>query len=328
MMDEVSKLKEIFTMLYRGIEVIHYESDWQTGKTTSTSKALWMEAELYRLCCDKERPNIKMRAKGIIPCGIYLRDVADIREGLDAFPFLNADTKPSNPDSCFSLVGSERTISLELPKGSRDWLLTRLRLITEEILVDDERKNRKYKIWENMNLLNNEERKQAENMAALLERGIELTQHDATGEIRPGSLLTFDKIAKRFAIRKTYTTMMGFWTKLFEQTLDIGDVSEIRRGSQSWVFVRTESTNMDDVTLAIIGSKATLNIQMATKPERDELTERLFVFVMLYIRPPSVPIRLLPSHDDENSFIPLYPSASLRIPPHPSPSLPIPPHPS
>ncbi len=55
------------------------------------------------------------RAQGKIPPGLYLRDISEVREGADAFHFAKNKTPPKEPDNCLSLVGSELTISLELP---------------------------------------------------------------------------------------------------------------------------------------------------------------------------------------------------------------------
>jgi hypothetical protein len=55
------------------------------------------------------------RAQGKIPPGLYLRDISEVREGSDSFQFAKNSIQPKEPDNCLSLVGSERTISLELP---------------------------------------------------------------------------------------------------------------------------------------------------------------------------------------------------------------------
>lgn len=47
--------------------------------------------------------------------GLYMRDVAEVRAGSDSFDFKKNSNPPIDPDHCLSLIGSERTISLELP---------------------------------------------------------------------------------------------------------------------------------------------------------------------------------------------------------------------
>ena len=44
-----------------------------------------------------------------------MRDIAEVRGGFDTYDFRRNATPPSDPDCCLSLIGSERTISLELP---------------------------------------------------------------------------------------------------------------------------------------------------------------------------------------------------------------------
>lgn len=44
-----------------------------------------------------------------------MRDVAEVRGGSDSYDFKKNSNPPIDPDHCLSLIGSERTISLELP---------------------------------------------------------------------------------------------------------------------------------------------------------------------------------------------------------------------
>ncbi len=115
------------------------------------------------------------RAQGKIPPGLYLRDIAEIREGAESFHFTENRTPPRNVNNCLSIVGSERTISLELPsKFTRDWFLTRLRLLADDILVEQERMARKYKIWEKARQLNPAETESVAKLQGLLERGVQV----------------------------------------------------------------------------------------------------------------------------------------------------------
>lgn len=73
------------------------------------------DSDIYRICVDSIRPSMAERAQGKIPPGIYLRDIAEIREGAESFQFTENKVPPRDINNCLSLVGSERTISLELP---------------------------------------------------------------------------------------------------------------------------------------------------------------------------------------------------------------------
>lgn len=44
-----------------------------------------------------------------------MRDIAEVRGGFDSYDFTKNTNAPTDPDLCLSLIGSERTISLELP---------------------------------------------------------------------------------------------------------------------------------------------------------------------------------------------------------------------
>lgn len=73
------------------------------------------DSDIYRLCIDRVRPSLAERSRGKIPPGIYLRDIAEIREGADSYDFTNNENQPKSPDHCLSILGSETTISLEFP---------------------------------------------------------------------------------------------------------------------------------------------------------------------------------------------------------------------
>ena len=73
------------------------------------------DSDIYRICVDSVRPSMAERAQGKIPPGVYLRDIAEIREGAESFHFTENKSPPRNSNNCLSLVGSEKTISLELP---------------------------------------------------------------------------------------------------------------------------------------------------------------------------------------------------------------------
>ena len=168
------------------------------------------------------------RAQGKIPPGIYLRDIAEVREGAESFQFTENKTPPRNVNNCLSLVGSERTISLELPSKvrilnmyslylsffstcnffffcggvlsitfsltrtppiclsnqfTRDWFLTRFRLLAEDILVEQERASRQYRIWDKGWQLNSSETEAVAKLQGLLERGVQVLNHEPTGKV-------------------------------------------------------------------------------------------------------------------------------------------------
>ena len=68
-----------------------------------------------RICVDFARPSTVDRAKGKVSPGIYLRDVAEVREGAEAYDFRRSSKPPQDEDCCLSLVGTESVMCLELP---------------------------------------------------------------------------------------------------------------------------------------------------------------------------------------------------------------------
>jgi hypothetical protein len=63
---------------------------------------------------------------GKIAPGIYIRDISEIREGMNSYHFKNYSPRPTDEDRLLSIVGTEKTISLELPSQVNH--INRLRL--------------------------------------------------------------------------------------------------------------------------------------------------------------------------------------------------------
>jgi hypothetical protein len=57
---------------------------------------------------------------------------------------------------------------------TRDWFLTRFRLLADDILVEQERQTRQYKIWERARQLTPTETQAVAKLQGLLERGIQV----------------------------------------------------------------------------------------------------------------------------------------------------------
>lgn len=64
---------------------------------------------------DVSRPSQTDRSKGKVPPGLYLRDIGEVREGANAYDFIHNAEPPELDDQCLSLIGTERTICLQLP---------------------------------------------------------------------------------------------------------------------------------------------------------------------------------------------------------------------
>lgn len=68
---------------------------------------------------DNRRPTLSEVQSGKVPPGVYIRDIAEVRVGLDSFDFRSSRDPPVDSDNCFTLIATERTISLELPSKVR-----------------------------------------------------------------------------------------------------------------------------------------------------------------------------------------------------------------
>jgi hypothetical protein len=68
-----------------------------------------------RICVDTQRPSQQDRAKGKIPPGLYLRDIGQVREGFNAFDFSHNPDPPDTDEQCLAMIGTERTVCLQLP---------------------------------------------------------------------------------------------------------------------------------------------------------------------------------------------------------------------
>mmetsp|Transcript_6955 Transcript_6955/g.11767 ORF Transcript_6955/g.11767 Transcript_6955/m.11767 type:complete len:314 (-) Transcript_6955:598-1539(-) len=279
--DNNLRIREIFSILTQGVEMTQYETDPNTHKSTVGTKIVWMDSDIYRICVDHVRPSMAERAQGKIPPGIYLRDIAEIREGAESFQFTENKVPPRDINNCLSLVGSERTISLELPsKFTRDWFLTRFRLLAEDILVDQERQSRRFKVWEKARQLSPVETQEVAQLQSLLERGVQVLHHELSGKVVE-SVLRYARVSNDLQLVSKHEGF--FFTKETLLSINVSDISELRPGSHSLAFVRTGSTANDTETLSIISSENVFNLQFINQSARDLFTERLFLFVLFFL---------------------------------------------
>lgn len=70
--------------------------------------------------------------------------------------------------------------------------------------------------------------------------------------------------------------------------IEISDISEIRPGSHSLGFVKTNSTEFDKETLSIVASENVYDLQFVNSNTRDIFAQRLFQFVTHFLDPSKV----------------------------------------
>jgi hypothetical protein len=98
--------------------MIHFDASARRGQT-NIKKIVWLDPDILRICVDTARPSQQDRAKGKIPPGLYLRDIGQVREGANAYDFTHNPEPPTADEQCLSMIGSERTICLQLPSKVR-----------------------------------------------------------------------------------------------------------------------------------------------------------------------------------------------------------------
>ena len=87
---------------------------------------------------------------------------------------------------------STHAICIWKSQFTRDWFLVRFRLLAEDILVEQERMVRRYKIWEQYRQLNATEVPLVSQLQTLLERGVQVTHHQLSGNIVDNAILRYD----------------------------------------------------------------------------------------------------------------------------------------
>lgn len=93
---------------------------------------------------------------------------------------------------------------------TRDWFLTRFRLLADDILVEQEKRIRRYKFWENSRHLTQLEVDGVDNLRVLLEGGIQVMHHQRSGKIEQ-SVLKFDSKSTTFELQALKRPVFGFW---------------------------------------------------------------------------------------------------------------------
>lgn len=279
-------LKEAFAILTQGVEMIHFDVSYSGRGTQINKKIIWMDSDILRLCVDFRRPTLADRAKGKVPPGIYMRDIAVILKGEEAaacYDFAYNQSPPSKPEQCLALVATERAICLELPSGyACDWFYDRLGLVAKDILTTDERIERiEHQILKSrMNLYNlsTTQIEQSEHIGMLLQTGLEVLHHHPDGQI-VSSVLSADSDLNILKLKCVDSTFFGYPIAK-PLRMHLRDIVELRPGTHSFGFVGTRSTDKHKVCLSIIGSECTLDIQFSNETARNLFAERFRVLLI------------------------------------------------
>jgi hypothetical protein len=302
----ILSLSVVFYILSQGVEMMHYDSKLiKTGPRLK--KLCWLEPELLRICIDYKRSSVEDLGKLKIPPGLYLRDISEVRAGVTAYDFQQTKVPPQDPDCCFSIIGSEATICVELPTPSiRDWFLERVTLLAKDILIPRERQalTRRLELLRKAQVLNQDELLQATQLLNLLRRGVQVLLHTVSGSIVKGNIV-YENAKQELQLKP-----FSFFAFGHDETIKLSDIVEIRPGTHSYGFVMSNSTDKDSSCLSIVGSERTLNLQLATMNARDLFVDKLNLLIR-YSKVPAAQRNRLPSLGQDKTDQTISSGASL-----------------
>lgn len=273
--DEAQKLREAFAILTQGVEMTHYECNPKSKKATKLRKIVWIDSEILRICVDLSRPSLKDRAAGKIPPGIFVRDIADIRNGVKSYEFTKNQSPPEDEDKCLFIVSSERTLCLELPsKFARDWFFERFLLVGENILTAEEKAERRERRLQLTNLGAPPNRDFANVLCRVLQRGVQVAHHHPSGRVLR-SVLKANESGDRLVVSPSERVWFGLFAVAPPTSLNLKDIVDIRPGTHSFGFVQTRSTDKHGECLTIVATECVLDLEFANKKARDVFVEKM-----------------------------------------------------
>lgn len=195
---------------------------------------------MYRICIATTRPTVAERLAGKIPPGLYLRDICEVRPGPDSVNFRRNNKPPSEADHCLSLIGTEKTYSIEFPsKFSRDWFHKRFILLVDDVLSPEERSAKRFRLWAQMAEMTQTDIIQANQTQGLLQRGVVVVQHMHSGETRD-AVLRYSSEDKRLTVTSRSRGGIFSWSRDEVEVTDSGYVCSTLVTSFLCVFFRVD----------------------------------------------------------------------------------------
>mmetsp|Transcript_20397 Transcript_20397/g.19714 ORF Transcript_20397/g.19714 Transcript_20397/m.19714 type:complete len:315 (-) Transcript_20397:605-1549(-) len=278
--DNAHKIREAFAILTQGIEIIHYDTSDVKKGAQRVKRIVWMDSDILRICVDDKRPTLMRRSKGKNSPGLYMRDISEVKAGDNCYAFQKNKIRPENSEACFSLIGSERTICLELPgKMERDWFFERLELIVHDILTSEEREEKSKRKWKNEAetgiVMTEEELTAADHLQEVLTQGIQIFSHQK--EVLR-SVLSYEPSTQGLVLQPTDRSYLGYLLHP-SMSLAVNDVVEIRPGTHSIGFVRTGCTDKYKECISIIGTECVFDLQLANEVSRNIFATKFRLFV-------------------------------------------------
>jgi myosin heavy subunit len=261
---EMAELREFWTILLRGLVVMKYAT---TGSKPQ-ERVLWLDRSGARLYLDhRKRFDSKGNEKGL-----YLRDISQVRPGCNTQAFLKSRQHAPPADKCFSLIGTERTLDMEMPTAFvRDRVVAKFNLLLKALSPVSPRK------------LTGEDASLMAHFQEVLIRGMEVVAHSSSSFsqhktaknvlwLGDGVNVNGETAAKLYLANKKRKISKGT-----ERGLWLEDMAECRPGINSDVFFKAP----DNVTQAIankcfsvIGSECTLDLEVKSGEARNAVVHR------------------------------------------------------
>ena len=283
--ENAHKIREAFYILTQGVDIMQYKAGGGKRKGEKIRQVLWLEPELLRICVDSRRVTSADVQRSVTSTGLYLRDIAEIRGGSNAYAFRNSTYPPENENFCLSLIGTETTVCIEFPSQFiRDWFLERFHLVLDDVLsVEEQEARSKRNIRTGLTTgLSYEETTAAQQMLALLKRGIQIHHHNHQGNI-VRSMIFYDHDTSRMCLRPSDYNFLSFFSRgSLSASLSMDDIAEVRPGSHSYGFVLTNSTDKSLECMSIVGTECSLDLQLANASSRDLFSQRLRLFIKFW----------------------------------------------
>jgi len=262
---EMAELREFWTILLRGLVVMKYAT---TGSKPQ-ERVLWLDRSGARLYLDhRKRFDSKGNEKGL-----YLRDISQVRSGCNTVAFKKSQAHDPPTDKCFSLIGTERTLDMEMPTAFvRERVVAKFNLLLKALSPVPQRK------------LSSDDASLMAHFQEVLIRGMEVVVHTSTTFAshkstknvlwlaqgsRPENGDTAPRLYLATKKRKTNTGKeKGLW---------LDDMAECRPGINSDVFFKAPdnvTTNIANKCFSIIGSETTFDLEVKSPEARNAVVHR------------------------------------------------------
>lgn len=269
---EQEELKAFWHLLLQGMCVMKYSM--KSGK--KAERHLWLDRTGTRLYIARK----KVVDTSASTKGLYLRDISEIRAGTDSNTFaqLKSQGVAPSPDKCFSLIGTERTIDVEMPTAnSCANVVARFQLLLKALTTSTSKaaKGKWGRAIAQVRKSSMADVAIVAHFRELLLTGMEVIKYDGNGK-RKKKVLWLDKDGDRLYIdAKKRIVSTGT-----EKGLSLNDITEIRPGINSAAFSKAACDGSSkSKCFSIIGSERTLDIELPTSEARDAVVFRLQLFM-------------------------------------------------